>query len=278
MSKKNFETIIKDNEQIIDEGSLIFPKKLKGYINDMQESMSFIVLKPRSTNITVDRTTKQSKNTTQQFPLKYIILPIRKASDNLNNNFREIEGGEFIRMNDFAGLERYAKWKFYKLGMKAVSSKLSVLPTELIGAASRQLTGGNISNPKSGLFSTGHSRRFLSLSYEFLKPESREDEDTLRMILDIFNTNISEYGEYTIKDPIFWDIDFISFPNYSGYLRMRNCGLRVKDVNYGGVGEAFTAMESGFPLPSFDLEFIELDFATKDNLIMTNTSGVGFKN
>ena len=220
----------------------------------------------------ISNTSEQGDSITSiEPPIQEIILPIRPIDDSLSGNWTAVEGLALLQQS----FGKYLGWKFIK-SMSGVASR--ILPQEVMVAFKQGILGSSIDNPHEVLLYSGTNRRTFEIAYEFLKPESEEDEKRLVAILDTFRAcSIGSYGEYVISPPPTLDVEFISLPGYNNFLRYTNCGIQNCSVTFGGAGDQFNAMESGLPFASIALQFGELFYPTHDKLTLSDNSKIRFK-
>lgn len=204
-------------------------------------------------------------------PIQEIILPIRPVEDTLSGNWRGVEGLKLLQES----FGKYLGWKIMK-EMSGIASK--TLPHEVMVAVKQGVLGGGLDNPHEALLYAGHERRSFSISYDFMKPESAEDEKRLVAILDTFRVcSIGNYDGYVITPPPLVTVSFVSLPNYNNFMRYTNCGIQSCKVSYGGTkGDAFNAMQSGLPFATLSLTFGEMDYVKTSNVTMSDTN-ISFK-
>jgi len=257
-------------ETTSDNKALVFPLKLKNYINEDADFASFVKFTPKASKFKIPtlEDIKKNENSSSKseagkveevpvsVPLDCIILPIRPTVDTLTANWQGVEGAGALA----GGWTNYLTWK----GAKALSGIAStILPQELVLAYKAGFLGSAIDNPHEKLLFAGHERRTFDIAWEFLKPESEEDEKVLSDIISIFRkTSVGTYETLVIGPPPTWEIEFYSFPMTDPYLIYEKCGVSAS-VGFGGDGNEFKAMESGMPFMSLSLSITELDYPTE---------------
>lgn len=273
--------------QITDK-TLVYPTSLRKQIeskdiaiDNKKKGLSFIAFYPRASSILVpslDKVGSIAKNSLKSTPdilkvqevkqvisIDSIILPIMPVDDNINCEWTSVEG------MGLGNLTEYIKWKLYKVGSGIVGN---ILPSEAVYSMKQGIFGGGIDNPHDRLAFAGHSRRNFTLGWDFMKPESQEDEKILSQIISAFRIlSLGTYDKFVIIPPISWTIDFMSFPNYTPLFTYKRCGFNSVQTKMGGEGE-WHAMESGFPFMSLTLEINELDYATRDDVSLVPTSSL----
>lgn len=232
--------------------------------------------------------------------VKEIILPIMPISDTLNGNVRgreglglvsgeaiagtlknivdEVKSGSVIGITGSIGSafiksSKYTMNKAYRAGM-GLMEKFSV---ESI-ALKQAFGGGGVDNPHEQLLFDGHDRRSFSLSYDFLKPETKEEEQILVYILEVFRVcSLGSYENYVITPPPTVNVEFISLPEYSNFITYKKCYVTT-NVVFGGSGKiGFESMESGFPFAKLTMNFAESEFITQKDAKISKNSGIRFE-
>ena len=117
--------------------------------------------------------------TTEKPPIEELILPIIPTSDSLSGNYEGVEGLARVRraIEGKNGLGEAARHLVSsavgKIG--SVVSFVADFKAET-AAIAEKFAGGGTFNPHEGMLFSGHNRRSFSLTYQFMKPESREEE------------------------------------------------------------------------------------------------------
>lgn len=263
------------------ERTLTYPRRLKREIDNSKanDPVAFVKLTPMSTKVTVPDVKYENiaskKNETpvekalsdepklkvveESIKVDAIILPIRPVDDDLTGQYSQVEGMALGSIGAYMG------WKMYK-SMAGVAS--AVLPQEVVIAMKTGIFGGGLDNPHDRMLFAGHQRRSFSLKYDFMKPENEKDERTLGQIVSLLRMSVlGGYGKFVITPPLQWKVSFHCFPNYPNFLQYERCGLTNAQVAFGGQ-EQFHAMESGMPFLSLSLSFAELDYPTRDLVVI----------
>lgn len=264
---------------------LVYPQILEELIEDEVFQPPFIKLVPYKKNFKVTQTTDQEVETVDGTKkvsageisedkiekgfdnVTEIILPMPpQIVDSLSGNFQAVEGlGKIMK----SGIGGYIKWKV----LKGLGSFGGLLPQEIVMAIKSGIFGGGLDNPHEQLLYSGHNRRTFTLSYEDMKPVNREEENTLKNIIDVLKSaSIGGYGDLVITAPPSWDIEFYSDSD-TLILSYRNCKISDFNETMGGQNtESFSRMESGFPLTSLTITLNEMDFANQRSLKRYNKS------
>lgn len=255
---------------------LFFPYKLRDVINDVSIPVAFVQFSPINEiqimpqiddisnlekNI-IKEDAKEIEKTKVIVKLKSITLPIRPVSDTITGEYQSVEGVGKIEQ----GLGKYILWKGYKALSGAIGG---VIPSEIAIAAKTGLLGGGIDNPFDKLLFSGHQRRSQDFTWDFMKPANKEEERTLRAIINIFRkSSLGHYGDYVIGPPPKWKVEFYSQPTFETkpFLRYKSCGISNCTVKFGGDGDDFNAMESGVPFMSLNLSLSELEYPTQEDV------------
>lgn len=265
----------KIKELNITEKTLCYPFALKDAINNAKsgnEPVAFVKFTPSSPKVIMPSVRKELqkkelkqgeedklKYVQQQLFVDAIFLPIRPVSDELSAEWTKIEGMGLG--NKWA----YAKWKLYK-SLSGVAN--AVLPSEVVYAMKTGAFGGGIDNPHDRLAFAGHQRRNFTIAWEFMKPESREEEEILTKIVSMFRMSaLGGRGAMVITPPISWEVSFNSFPDYKNFVKYKRVGFTTVNSTFGGEGD-FHAMQSGMPFVSLSLTCSELDYPTQKDVWM----------
>jgi len=246
---------------------LIYPHKLEEMINnDESEPASYIRLIPLMTKRTVDVAAQLTKESMKPMKISQIILPIMPVEDVIQNNWTSVQGthllAEYMKYGKIKGVAKYAAFK-------AERTLGGLLPAEIAYAMKQGFRGSGVDNPHEKVLYAGHNRRSIPMAWEFMKPESEEEEETLRIILEFIRmTAVGAYGEQVITAPISWKIEFVSEP-YENFLMYRRCGIDNVTVRFGGDG-SFKAMESGMPFASLSMSMNELDYPRPEDFRIRN--------
>lgn len=264
----------------ITEKTLVYPHELRDMINNSseQDPVAFIKFTPSAPKVIMPAIKKEKQsdklNTEeekveiepQQIFIDSIFLPIKPANDEISAGWQGVEG---MGLGDKWA---YAKWKLYK-SFSGIAN--AVLPSEVVYAMKTGKFGGGIDNPHERQAFTGHQRRNFTIAWDFLKPTSREEEETLTRIVSMFRMSaLGGYGAYVITPPISWNISFNSFPGYKNFLVYNRCGFTTVASTFGGEGD-FHAMESGMPFLSLSLTGGELDYVSQKNVWIRPTTDLG---
>ncbi len=273
---------LKDNISALrlSEKTLTFPHDLKNLINDSNNNnISFVMFVPTSPkiikpNITPVPITSQFSLTdmANKVEMKYnpigvdaIILPIRPTEDSIMSTWEQKEG-----MAMFDSGTNATNYLAYK-ALSGISSKLS---ENAIIALKSKLFGGGLDNPHDKMIYSGHMRRTFQIAWEFMKPSSKEDEKTLNNIVSIFRmTSMGGYSSTVITPPANWRISFHSLPDYENYLVYKRSAFSNVSVKFGGDGE-FHAMKSGMPFLSLSLDVNELDYPSREDVVLKGNSKI----
>jgi hypothetical protein len=258
----------------ITEHSLTYPFALRDAINNAKsgnEPVAFVKFTPSSPKVIMPvikkEVQKKDLKTTepkveireQQVYVDAIFLPIKPISDEISAQWTKIEGMGLG--NKWA----YAKWKLYK-SLSGVAN--AVLPSEVVYAMKTGAFGGGIDNPHDRLAFGGHERRNVTIAWEFMKPESREEEEVLTKIISMFKMSaLGGYSATVITPPISWEVSFNSFPDYKNFVKYKRVGFTTVNSTFGGEGD-FHAMQSGMPFVSLNLTGSELDYPTQKDVWM----------
>jgi len=258
----------------ITEKTLCYPFALKDAINNAKsgnEPVAFVKFTPSSPKIIMPvikkEVQKKDLKTTepkveikeQQIYVDAIFLPIRPISDEISAQWTKIEGMAL------GNISAYLKWKLYK-SLSGVAN--AVLPSEVVYAMKTGQFGGGIDNPHERLAFAGHERRNFTIAWEFMKPESREEEEMLTKIISMFKMSaLGGYSATVITPPISWEVSFNSFPDYKNFVKYKRVGFTTVNSTFGGEGD-FHAMQSGMPFVSLTLTGSELDYPTQKDVWM----------
>lgn len=211
-----------------------------------------------------------------------IILPISKASDNLKSNYKLMEGLDLLASGDYlqwfgANSAKTAQFigqiatKIPGAGMigdklQSLSNVMTSLPEEWKALARSVIGGGFMENPHDMLIYNGTDRRNFVITYNLLKPQNKDDEETLRKIRKIFRASqIGDYrGIFSTISPFSWFVGFYSYgvdlqTSIEPFLQYNNCGLVNAVTNFGGNNDIFTRTPSGDPITDMTLSFAELE-------------------
>ncbi|HQL66764.1 MAG TPA: hypothetical protein PK151_04375 [Caldisericia bacterium] len=264
----------KIKELNITEKTLCYPFALKDAINNAKsgnEPVAFVKFTPSSPKIIMPvikkEVQKKDLKTTepkveikeQQIYVDAIFLPIRPISDEISAKWSNIEGMAL------GNISAYLKWKLYK-SLSGVAN--AVLPSEVVYAMKTGQFGGGIDNPHERLAFAGHERRNFTIAWEFMKPESREEEEMLTKIISMFKMSaLGGYSATVITPPISWEVSFNSFPDYKNFVKYKRVGFTTVNSTFGGEGD-FHAMQSGMPFVSLTLTGSELDYPTQKDVWM----------
>lgn len=196
----------------------------------------------------------------QKLAIDSIILPIKPIEDTLDGSWSPIEGMGFGSYKD------YFQWKLMK-GLTGVAS--TILPQEVVIAMKQGVFGSAIDNPHEKLMFSGNTRRSFSIGWNFMKPRNRNEERLLVLIANLLRIgSIGTYGKMLIYPPITWSVKFHSLPDYPSFLRYDRCGFASVAVKFGGSGDNFNAMSSGFPFLSITINVNELEFPTRESAMI----------
>jgi hypothetical protein len=261
------EKMIKNNE--IDPPFVRLTPKTKTYKLEKGEPIEDTVI--NGTTITKDKvniSTKQTESDSIGFTeddnvIKSIILPMPPSvTDNLSGNFQSVEGLGMLSR----GLGEYIKWKGYKI----LGSLGGMLPQEVVAGIKSGLFGGGIDNPHDKLLYAGHNRRSFDLNYEKMLPTSREEEEVMRRIINIFRmSSIGNYSREVIQAPISWDVEFHSSID-NVILRYVDCQISSNNSTWGGDSESFERMESGYPVPGINITMNEMNYIFDKQRLITD--------
>ena len=265
MANKQLKTLADFNNEIVQKGDVVFPLKLKELLeeDDLSSSACFIRLKPRFYKVVPDIVNKVTKETLEGLKLNSIIMPIMPVEDTIQNQWGSVEGAQLLAGG--ASLPKaidYAKWMLLR-GASAA------LPDAISATLKQSYFKGATINPYDKMIYQGHQRRSIPITFNFLKPESAEDEKNLRSIVNLIRTlSVGSYSGIIITQPIQWDLEFVSLPDYDRFLKYTRCGIESVSVKFGGDGENFNAMKTGMPFLSLSVVFNELYYPTKKDLVI----------
>jgi len=262
-TKEDFEKHI-EKITSVKTGNLVFPLKLKTFIQneDYSKSACFIRFIPKFKKVVSDIANKVTKETLEPMSFSSIIMPILPVEDTLSNQWGSVEGAKLLAGEITGGkVIEYSSWL-------AARSLGAGVPEAVRTRVTKALTGGTTINPFDKLLYQGHQRRSINLTFNFLKPESKEDELNLRSIANLFRTlSIGSYDSLVIKNPILWNVEFVSYPDYSGFLKYKKCGIGDVTVRFGDDGE-FKAMKSGMPFMSLSMSINETEYPSIEDVII----------
>ena len=247
-------------------GDLVFPTKLRKLLEDEdydKKSACFIRLKPLFKKVVPNINEKTTKETLEDLKLNSIIMPILPVEDNIVNQWGSVEGAQLLTGElSFGKAFDYLKWQ----GMRAVSA---AVPGAISETLKQAVGGGSTINPYDKVLYQGQMRRSIPLTFNFLKPESREDEKILRSIINIFRAySVGSYYKLIIGNPIYWKVEFISYPDYENFLVYKQCGIENLSINFGSNGDEFKAMKSGMPfIGSISITFNEIYYPERNDLV-----------
>jgi hypothetical protein len=274
---------------------LIYPLELRDLIESSGDNVSdsggyyppFVRLIPKEQKITVGESTKvevetaegktveslPTSKTSKQYTvvkvpnvgvISEIILPMPpQIINSLSSNYQGVEGlGLIQNKGKLAYLKHVAVKKFL--------NPLGALPDAVVAAIKQNIFGGGIYNPHEKLLFAGHDRRSFGLSYDDLKPTSKEEEDQLDAIINTLEyCSIGRYGDWVVTGPPSFDVEFHSIPGHV-ILEFKNCKIVSFDNTMGGSGgDGIARMSSGFPISSIEVAFNEMDYRSADDIIIT---------
>jgi hypothetical protein len=216
--------------------------------------------------------------------IRNIVLPINKIDDTLKSNYKLINGLDLLANGD------YLKWgatnldKLFKAvdgtgildklglvgkGLSGIGNMMMNAPEELKAMFRSVIGNGYMSNPHDMMVYESVERRVFGVSYNLMKPQNSKEEETLKMIRDVFRA--SQVGNYkdniwTVAAPATWFVSFTSYgknqtKSVTPFLNYYNCGLTSSTFNFGDTTNNvnFSRTETGEPIYDMSLTFLELE-------------------
>lgn len=221
--------------------------------------------------------------------IRSITLPINKISDSLKSNYKLMNGLDLLASGQYASWGATNIPRLLKMGgnligslplggfagkaIGGVGSVLANLPDEWKALGRSVFANGYMENPHDMMIYDGVERRSFAITYNFMKPQNRDEEEDLKLIRKIFrSTQIGNYKEniWSVSAPTSWYVAFYSRPLDNGldwshtpppFLTYNNCGLVNSTFNFGDQSQDinFSRMESGEPIFDMSLSFLELE-------------------